>query len=91
MLRNIAGRLFRFSSAEKYFLDTNYKSTFLSNSDVTVIAHDTPGNLSRLSNVFASYGVNLTYLRTHFENLKKGDRAKYRLEISLNADHRYIY
>jgi len=58
---------------------------------VTVIAHDTPGNLSRLSNIFASYGVNLTYVRTHFENLKKGDRVKYRLEISLNAGHNYIY
>ena len=58
---------------------------------MTVVAHDTPGNLSRLSNIFASYGVNLSYLRTHFENIKKGDRAKYRLEISLMASHHYIY
>lgn len=58
---------------------------------MTIIAQDTPGNLSRVSNIFASYGVNLTYVRTHFENLKKGDRMKYRIEMSLNADHHYIY
>jgi ACT domain-containing protein len=58
---------------------------------VTAIANDTPGALSRMCNAFSSYGVNLTYLRTHFENLKKGDRVKYRIELSINADHHYIF
>ena len=44
----------------------------LSYSDVTAIAHDTPGALSRMCNVFSSYGVNLSYVRTHYENQKKG-------------------
>lgn len=58
---------------------------------MTAIANDTPGALSRLSNVFASYGVNLTYLRTHWENRKKGDKVKYRLEISLDSDYHYNF
>lgn len=58
---------------------------------MTAIANDTPGALSRLCNVFASYGVSLTYLRTHWENRKKGDKVKYRLEISLDGDHHYNF
>lgn len=48
---------------------------------------DTPGALSRMSNVFSSYGVNLTYLRTHFQNLRKGNNITYRIEVSLDAQH----
>ena len=89
-MRKLARSLFQFNT-QKYFRDTQYKSTTSSNSDVTAIATDTPGNLTRLCNVFSSYGVNLTYLRTHCENQRKGNKMKYRLEISLNADHNYSY
>ena len=80
---SLTKRLFTFGTG-KYFKDTSFKN-------VTAIAYDTPGNLSRLCNVFASYGVNLTYLRTHCENLQKGGPAKYRVELSLLAEDRYNY
>jgi hypothetical protein len=30
-------------------------------------------------------------LRTHWENRKKGDKVKYRIEISLDGDHHYNF
>ena len=65
MWRNIISKNFRFSN-EKYFLDTYYKSMVCTYSDVVAISNDTPGALTRMCNLFSSYGVNLTYLRTHF-------------------------
>ena len=40
------------------------------NQDVTAIAIDTPGALTKLCQVFAKNDINLTYLRTHCQTLK---------------------
>jgi hypothetical protein len=41
--------------------------------------------------VFASYGVNLTYLRTHLENRSKTEKHKYRIECSFNVDQHFNF
>ena len=54
--------LFRYSKIlSRYQLQKYVKL----NQDVTAIASDRPGAIAKLCLVFASHGVNLTYLRTH--------------------------
>ncbi len=58
---------------------------------MTAIAFDQPGALTTLCSVFTKHNVNLSYLRTHCLDLKKGEPRKYRLEISYNNDHHFNF
>jgi len=70
---------------------TTIQVIFLLFEDVTVIAEDCAGALSKLCNVFASHNVNMSYLRTHCLDLKKGEPKKYRLDISYHRDHHFLF
>ena len=79
-------------SREKHFVDTFYNSNTLIYADARALSADHPGNLAKLCDVFSSNEVNLSYLRTHFVDHKKGDKERmYEVDFSFSSSHKFNF